>query len=63
MKVKERKEWVAPVLMILLRNNSEYQVLESCKGDKITRGPYSDYSLCFEGCNTTIKMCNVTGKS
>jgi hypothetical protein len=64
MKVEERKEWIAPVLIILLRSNSQEVVLDSCKGDTLsTRGPYSTHSFCFEGCDSTVKMCDVVGKS
>ena len=44
-----KKAWVEPELIVLVRNNPEEAVLETCKGSGGAVGPYSANSGCDNG--------------
>jgi hypothetical protein len=49
----EKKVWVTPELIILVRSAPEEAVLAVCKGDSITIGPRPADGEC-----TTVPMCD-----
>ena len=59
----KRKEWSAPQLTVLVRNNSEEAVLATCKTDNIIGSSFKSNNECWDTFDQVCTACNLRGGS